>query len=343
MRPAHACACQYAQAAECGRTCGHATILGLHFPAIPAVILVASKKISITNVHLDLGAGRRGTDMGSSAMHVAGVVPALKKIGHEVVGMHNIGQVSMEAAEIGEKNARYLGVISEVCRDLADTVEANMAAGEFPLVLGGDHSQAIGTISGMARHLRRQGKDLGVFWCDAHTDMNTPDTSPSGNIHGMPLSVLLGKGLKELTDISGGAPALKPENVVIFGVRQVDGKEAKVVKELGVRVYTMSEIDARGASACLEEAMEILGRASGGIHLSYDLDGSDPSVAPGVGTPVPGGLNFRESHLVCEVVAKTGKLVGMEVVELNPTMDSENKTGKFAVWLVQSALGRTIL
>ena len=301
------------------------------------------KKIRITNVHLDLGAGRRGTDMGSSAMHVAGVVPALKKIGHDVVGMHNIGQVSMEAAEIGEKNARYLGVISEVCRDLAGTVEDTLDKGEFPLVLGGDHSQAIGTISGMAKHLRRQNKDLGVFWCDAHADMNTPDTSPSGNIHGMPLSVLLGKGPKELVSISGRAPALKPENVVIFGVRQVDPKEAKVVKELGVRVFTMSEIDARGASACLDEAMQILGKASGGIHLSYDLDGSDPMVAPGVGTPVPGGLNFRESHLVCEVLAKSGKLVGMEVVELNPTMDMENKTGKFAVWLIQSALGRTIL
>ena len=304
---------------------------------------VAPKKIRITNVHLDLGAGRRGTDMGSSAMHVAGVIPALKKLGHDVVGIHNIGQVSMEAAELGEKNARYLGVISEVCRDLAATVEGTMDKGEFPLVLGGDHSQAIGTIAGMAKHLRRQNKDLGVFWCDAHTDMNTPDSSPSGNIHGMPLSVLLGKGPKELTSISGRAPALKPENVVVFGVRQVDAKEAKLVKEMGVRVYTMSEIDARGASACLDEAMEILGKASGGIHLSYDLDGSDPMVAPGVGTPVPGGLNFRESHLVCEVLSRSNKLVGMEVVELNPTMDVENKTGKFAVWLIQSALGRTIL
>ena len=312
-------------------------------PQLSPVTPVPSKKIRITNVHLDLGAGRRGTDMGSSAMHVAGLVPALKKLGHQVVGMHNIGQVAQEAAEIGEKNARYLNTISEVCRDLAGTVEDTMDKGEFPLVLGGDHSQAIGTISGMAKHLRRENKDLAVFWCDAHTDMNTPDTSPSGNIHGMPLSVLLGKGPKELTGIAGRAPALKPENVVVFGVRQVDANEAKVVKELGVRVYTMSEIDARGASACLDEAMEILNKASGGIHLSYDLDGSDPMVAPGVGTPVPGGLNFRESHLVCEVLARSNKLVGMEVVELNPTMDTENKTGKFAVWLIQSALGRTIL
>ena len=304
---------------------------------------MSPKKIRITNVHLDLGAGRRGTDMGSSAMHVAGVVPALKKLGHQVVGMRNIGQIAMEAADIGDKSMRYLNVINDVCRDLATTVEDTLDKGEFPLVLGGDHSQAIGTISGIARHLRHSGKELGVFWCDAHTDMNTPDSSPSGNIHGMPLSVLLGTGPKELTDISGSGPALKPEHVVVFGVRQVDHKEALLVKQKGVRVFTMSEIDARGASACLEEAIEILNRASGGIHLSYDLDGSDPAVAPGVGTPVPGGLNFRESHLVCEVLAKSERLVGMEVVELNPTMDTENKTGKFAVWLIQSALGRTIL
>jgi arginase len=304
---------------------------------------VSPKKIRITNVHLDLGAGRRGTDMGSSAMHVAGVVPALKKLGHQVVGMRNIGQIAMEAADIGDKTMRYLNVINDVCRDLATTVEDTLDKGEFPLVLGGDHSQAIGTISGIARHLRHSRKELGVFWCDAHTDMNTPESSPSGNIHGMPLSVLLGTGPKELTDIGGPVPALKPEHVVVFGVRQVDSKEARLVKQKGVRVFTMSEIDARGASACLEEAMAILSRASGGIHLSYDLDGSDPAVAPGVGTPVPGGLNFRESHLVCEVLAKSERLVGMEVVELNPTMDTENKTGKFAVWLIQSALGRTIL
>lgn len=302
-----------------------------------------NKKIRITNVHLDLGAGRRGTDMGSSAMHVAGLVPALEKLGHRVVGVHNIGQVSMESAEIGNPHARYLNVINGVCRELADSTQQALAAGEFPLVLGGDHSQAIGSIAGIARHLRTQGKELGVLWVDAHTDMNTPDTSPSGNIHGMPLATLLGYGAPELVSISGNSPALRPENVVVFGARDVDKNEAAVVKKTGVRVYTMSEIDARGAGACLEEAIEILKHASGGIHLSYDLDGSDPSVAPGTGTPVPGGLNFRESHLACEMVARTGRLIGMEMVELNPTMDVENKTGKFAVWLIQSALGRTIL
>jgi arginase len=302
-----------------------------------------NKKIRITNVHLDLGAGRRGTDMGSSAMHVAGLIPALEKLGHTVVGVHNIGQVAMESAEIGNPHARYLNIINGVCRELADSTQKTIAAGEFPLVLGGDHSQAIGSIAGIARHLRAQGKELGVLWVDAHTDMNTPDSSPSGNIHGMPLATLLGVGAKELVSISGDGPALRPEHVVVFGARDVDPKEAEIVRKLGVRVFTMSEIDARGASACLEEALQILGKASGGIHLSYDLDGSDPSVAPGTGTPVPGGLNFRESHLACEMVAKSNRLIGMEMVELNPTLDIENKTGKFAVWLIQSALGRTIL
>ncbi|MGH8398122.1 MAG: arginase [Gammaproteobacteria bacterium] len=301
------------------------------------------KRIRITNVHLDLGASRRGTDMGSSAMHVAGVVPALEKLGHQVVGMRHIGQVSMESAEVGNPKMRYLKVINEVCCDLADDVESTFKQNEFPLILGGDHSQAIGSIAGAVRFFKAQGKELGVFWFDAHTDMNTPETSRSGNIHGMPLSTLLGMGPKELTGISGQVPALKAEYVVIFGVRDVDAEEAKLVKKSGVRVFTMSEIDARGAAACLEEAMKILGRASAGIHLSYDLDGSDPSVAPGTGTPVPGGLNFRESHLVCEVLAKSSRLTSMEVVELNPILDIENRTGKFAVWLIQSALGRTIL
>lgn len=301
------------------------------------------REIRITNVHLDLGAGRRGTDMGSSAMHVAGLVPALKKLGHKVVGIQSVGQIAMESAEIGNPRARYLDIINAICRELADSTQAALNAGEFPLLLGGDHSQAIGSIAGIARHLRTQGKTLGVLWVDAHTDMNTPESSPSGNIHGMPLATLLGNGPRELVSISGGGPALKADHVVVFGARDVDSNEAKIVKEMGVRVFTMSEIDARGAYACLEEAMSILGRATGGIHLSYDLDGSDPSVAPGTGTPVPGGLNFRESHLVCEVAAKSGRLISMEMVELNPTLDVENKTGKFAVWLIQSALGRTIL
>ena len=299
--------------------------------------------IAITNVHLDLGAGRRGTDMGPSAMHVAGLVPALERLGHKVAEVHTIGRVTREASSVGDPNLRYLSVIRDACVELADQVEASCNAGRTPLVLGGDHSQAIGTVSGMARHHHRHGRELAICWVDAHTDMNTPESSPTGNIHGMPLAVLLGHGPPSLTALSGGAPALKPEHVVVFGARDVDRGEAALIKRVGIRVFTMSEIDTRGAANCLDEAMTILSKASGGIHLSYDLDGSDPAVAPGVGTPVPGGLNFRESHLACETIARSGRLVGMEMVELNPTLDVENKTGKFAVWLIQSALGRTIL
>ena len=299
--------------------------------------------IAISNVHLDLGAGRRGTDMGPSAMHVAGLIPALERLGHRVVDVRTIGRVSREASSVGDQRARFLDVIRDACVELADHVEASCDAGRTPLALGGDHSQAIGTIAGLARHHRKHGRELAVCWVDAHTDMNTPESSPSGNIHGMPLATLLGYGHPLLTQISGDLPALKAENVVVFGARDVDRSEAELVKRSGVRVFTMSEIDSRGVGNCVDEALVILGRANGGVHLSYDLDGSDPSVAPGVGTPVPGGLNFRESHLVCEAIARSGRLIGMEMVELNPTLDIENKTGKFAVWLIQSAFGRTIL
>jgi len=299
--------------------------------------------IAISNVHLDLGAGRRGTDMGPSAMHVAGLIPALERLGHRVVDVRTIGRVSREASSVGDQRARFLDVIRDACVELADHVEASCDAGRTPLALGGDHSQAIGTIAGLARHHRKHGRELAVCWVDAHTDMNTPESSPSGNIHGMPLATLLGYGHPLLTQISGASPALKAENVVVFGARDVDRSEAELVKRSGVRVFTMSEIDSRGVGNCVDEALVILGRANGGVHLSYDLDGSDPSIAPGVGTPVPGGLNFRESHLVCEAIARSGRLIGMEMVELNPTLDIENKTGKFAVWLIQSAFGRTIL
>jgi len=299
--------------------------------------------IAISNVHLDLGAGRRGTDMGPSAMHVAGLIPALERLGHRVVDVRTIGRVSREASSVGDQRVRFLDVIRDACVELAEHVEASCDAGRTPLALGGDHSQAIGTIAGLARHHRKHGRELAVCWVDAHTDMNTPESSPSGNIHGMPLATLLGYGHPLLTQISGDLPALKAENVVVFGARDVDRSEAELVKRSGVRVFTMSEIDSRGVGNCVDEALVILGRANGGVHLSHDLDGSDPSIAPGVGTPVPGGLNFRESHLVCEAIARSGRLIGMEMVELNPTLDIENKTGKFAVWLIQSAFGRTIL
>jgi arginase len=299
--------------------------------------------ISITNVHLDLGAGRRGTDMGASAMHVAGLVPRLRALGHNVSDVASMGASSFESIDAGDPRARFLPEITRVCSRIANRVEVDVLAGRFPLVLGGDHAQAIGTISGIARAFRTRGERIGVVWVDAHTDMNTPDTSMSGNIHGMPLAALLGYGPKELVAISGEEPALLPEHVAIIGVRDVDGSETSLVTKLGVKTYTMSDLDERGTAVCVREALEHVSQGTTGIHLSFDLDGVDPQDAPGVGTPVPGGLTVRESHLICESAARTGKLVGMEMVELNPTLDQKNKTGELAVWLIQSALGKTIL
>jgi arginase len=299
--------------------------------------------VAITNVHLDLGAGRRGTDMGPSAMHVAGLVPKLRAMGHKVV---DVAALEVPAAEMTHEGAnpraRFLPAIQRTCAMLADRVETGCERGWFPLVLGGDHSQAIGTISGLSRFYRRRGETVGLVWVDAHTDMNTPDSSPSGNIHGMPLATLLGRGLPELVAISGDRPALNPENVVILGARDVDATEAPLVKELGVRCYTMSEIDSRGLALCIQEAFDRACNGTAGVHLSFDLDGVDPLDAPGVGTPVPGGLTLRESHLLCESAARR-KLLGMEMVELNPVLDLRNQTGELAVWLIQSALGKTIL
>ncbi len=300
-------------------------------------------KISVTNVHLDLGAGRRGTDMGPSAIHVAGLVPALERLGHEVVAVEPIEAGAFENTEVDDPTARFLPAIAGTCSRLADRVERECHQGRFPLVLGGDHAQAIGTIAGLARYWRSQGQDIGVVWVDAHTDMNTPDTSPTGNIHGMPLAVLLGFGPRELTAINGKEPAVKPQHVAIIGARDVDGAEIELVKKTGVRVYTMSELDSRGTAVCVQEAFERVQQGTAGVHLSFDLDGVDPEDAPGVGTPVPGGLTLRESHLICETAARTGALLGMEMVELNPTLDQGNKTGQLAVWLIESALGRTIL
>jgi len=299
--------------------------------------------ISLTNVHLDLGAGRRGTDMGPSAIHVAGLVPGLEKLGHTIHQVQSLGGPSFEALTPGNPSARFLNEILQICTQLADIVEADMSDGRFPLVLGGDHAQAVGTISGMARTYRSRNERLGVFWVDAHTDMNTPDTSPSGNIHGMPLAALLGHGHPTLVDLAGSEPALNPNDVVVMGARDIDATEIPLVKELGVRVYTMHELDRRGVAVCVDEAIERISDQTSGIHLSFDLDGVDPTDAPGVGTPVPGGLTLRESHLICEMLNQTGKLQGMELVELNPTLDHRNKTGHLAVWLIESALGRTIL
>lgn len=300
-------------------------------------------KISIGNVHLDLGAGRRGVDMGPSAMHLAGLEKGLQDLGYHIDERYALSIPSQEMADVGDPSVRFLEPIAQVCSQLADRVAAAVHAERMPLVLGGDHSVAIGTISGIARAWRERGEKIGVIWVDAHTDMNTPQSSPSGNIHGMPLATLLGYGHPLLASIVGEGAAIDPENVCVIGARQVDRTEVGVVRSAGVRVYSMSELDDRGTAVCVREAVARASAGTAGIHLSFDLDGVDPQHAPGVGTPVPGGLTLRESHLICEKVAQTGKLIGMEMVELNPVLDEANRTGKLAVWLILSALGLSIL
>lgn len=299
--------------------------------------------ISILGAPLDLGAGHRGVDAGPSAFRIAGLVKALQSMGFQVQDEGNIPVQIPERTEVGHTNARFLEEITQVCQVHFDKVLEIMQQGHFPLVLGGDHSIAIGTIGGISAYYRQQGQEIGVIWIDAHADMNTPETTHTGNIHGMPLSVLLGMGAPQLVNIGGFAPKIKPEHVALIGLRDVDVAEKKLVRESGVHAYTMTDIDERGMSAIIREAIEIASTGTAGIHLSFDFDGLDPKIAPGVGTPVKGGIKYREAHLLMEKIAGTGRLVGLEMVELNPILDLRNQTAELGVELIQSAFGKRIL
>lgn len=299
-------------------------------------------------VPLDLGAGRRGVDMGPSAMRKAGLAARLARLGYRV---EDGGDLAVPVAEtLGEPEdprARYLPEIVSVLESLARRVADARRDGRIPLVLGGDHSIAVGTVSGLAGSDDPRARNrFGMLWVDAHPDANTPETSPSGNLHGMPLAALFGRGPKALTRVGGfpaGASRLAPENVALIGVRSVDEAEAGVVRELGVRVYTMEEVDRRGLPTVVDEAVARTLDGTGGLHLSLDLDGLDPEAAPGVGSPVPGGLTYREAHTLMECVAASGGLRSMEIAEVNPTVDIRNRTAELAVELVASAFGKRTL
>lgn len=297
----------------------------------------AKRAIGLTSVKLDLGAPQRGAAAGPAALRDAGIVGVLEALGHEVVAQHEIAQDDAAGPDLASE-ARRLAAVASVCTRLADTVERALPAGQFPLILGGDHSLSMGSVAGLVRHYRPQGKALGVLWVDAHPDMNTPETSPSGNLHGMPLAVLLGHGLDALTRISGAAPALAPSNVVIFGVREIDADEERLVQRSGARVFRRAEIAQRGVDICLAEALDRLRGADAGIHLSFDLDACDPALAPGVTTPVQDGLDPREALAICEHLGRSGRLSSMEIVELNPAMDAGNRTAELAARLVEAAL-----
>jgi arginase len=300
--------------------------------------------VAVISISIDLGAGRRGVDMGPSAIRIAGLTPMLAELGYDVREVGTITAAGPETSDPGDTRARYLPEITDVCKRAHALVSKSIAEGTIPLVLGGDHSLSIGTVSAVAGHYAKTDESIGVIWVDAHTDMNVPETTPSGNIHGMALAILTGQGGPDvLQSLAGFSPAVHPGNVCVLGARAVDAEERRVVHEAGIRVFTMAEIDERGMAACMDEAIARVTSGTAGFHLSFDLDGVDPMIAPGVGTPVPGGLTYREAHLVCEKAARSEKLVSLEVVELNPVLDAENRTGRLAIGLMASALGKTIL
>ena|SRR5215831_7394819 len=301
------------------------------------------EKIRIIGVPMDLGASRRGVDMGPSALRLAGLQARLKQLGRQVEDAGNVTVAQPEGQPYGEKNAKYLGEISETCKRLSEMVQEALDKGFLPLVLGGDHSIAAGTVAGAAAHFRKDSRSIGLIWLDAHGDMNTPETSPSGNVHGMPLASIVGFGPDELTGIAGVKPMVEPRNAVLVGVRELDSKERRLIKESGVRVFTMRDIDERGMREVMAEALRLAGDETAGIAVSLDMDFVDPSDAPGVGTPVRGGVTYREAHLAFEMIADSREMISLELVEINPVIDLHNTTATLGVELVLSGLGKKIL
>ena len=302
--------------------------------------------IQIIGVPLDLGASRRGTDGGPSAFRVAGLRTALRKMGYELMLDKDIPVIQRETLEHKpdtESSARFKSEILQVCKDLADTTYSALQKGHFPLITGGDHSVAMGSVSAVSHFYYEQQQEIGLLWFDAHGDMNTPESSPSGNIHGMPLAHLLGDGDQDLIDILAPGAKVKPENVVLMGVRDIDKNEQKIIRDSGVHVFTMRDIDEQGMAAVSREALRLVNQGTAGFHLSFDLDGCDPSVIPGTGTTVQGGVNYREAHLLLELCAESEKMLAMDVVELNPFLDQKNVSAERAVLLIKSALGQCIL
>ena len=302
-----------------------------------------SAPVHLLGVPMDLGADRRGVDMGPSGIRIAGVAPALRRLGYTVTDGGDVSVPTPETRHPGDTKLKYLDEIRTACDALRVAVRDAMDGGSTPVVLGGDHSIAIGTVSGVAEHFHAKGEKLGVIWVDAHADMNTPESSPSGNIHGMPLAVLLGYGDRSLVDLGGFAPKVDPRNVALIGIRNLDESEKAIVRRSGVHAYTMREVDERGMGNVIREALGHVNDGTAGFHVSFDLDGMDPSDAPGVGTPVKGGLDWRESQLLMEAVHDSGRMTSVEITELNPILDVRNQSGVVAVELICSAFGKAIL
>ena len=301
-------------------------------------------RIAIIGAPLDLGQGRRGVDMGPSAVRVAGLGRKLTALGYTVADLGNVHVAQAESlTDAGPSNAKYVTQIAESCEKLAALVASSLASSQMPLVLGGDHSIAAGTVAGVADFLRHKSQKAGLLWIDAHADMNTPESSPSGNVHGMPLACCVGHGPAELVNLLGFAPKVDPANVALVGIRDVDELERAQLKDIGVHAFTMRDIDERGMRDVMRDAIAIASNGTAGFHLSLDLDFVDPEYAPGVGTPVRGGATYREAHLAMEMICDSSRMLSMEVVEVNPVIDQVNRTAELAVELILSALGKKIL
>jgi arginase len=301
------------------------------------------QKVRIIGVPMDLGQSRRGVDMGPSALRGAGLQARIKQLGLAVEDIGNLSVKQPEEMPVGEKRAKYLQEIAETCLDIANAVDKSLDEDFLPVVLGGDHSIAAGVAAGVSSFYRKDKKQIGYLWLDAHGDMNTPESSPSGNVHGMPLAAIMGYGAPELVDLLGFKPKAEPSNIVIVGARDLDAQERKIVKKSGIHVFTMRDIDERGMREVMSDALKYCMDDTAGIAVSLDMDFVDPSDAPGVGTPVRGGVTYREAHLAMEMIADSEAMVSLEIVEINPIIDEHNRTALLGVELVLSALGKKIL
>ena len=299
-------------------------------------------QITVIGVPLDLGAGRRGTNMGPTALRLAGLEDALRERSGSFAQNDDIAIKIPEVMEIDDQTMRYLPEIKKCVELLFHKVRDTLEERRFPLILGGDHSIAIGSIAGVASHYRQQAKKIGVLWVDAHADFNTPESSPSGNIHGMPLAISVGLGPKELVGIGGTSRNADPDSVVLLALRDVDEGELLNIRSKGIKVFTMRDIDEIGIKRVMDQCLEIVCADTAGFHVSFDADSIDPSIAPGVGTPVNGGLTYREAHLIMEMIYDCGKALSLEYVETNPILDVQNRTAKLGVELISSFFGKSI-
>lgn len=304
------------------------------------MLLVKPDKVKIIGVPIDLGADRRGVDMGPSAIRYAGLQSKLINMGIEVFDWGNVNVPVPESRQVVDERKKYLPEILETSEQVASIVTTSIESGFFPLVIGGDHSLSIGTIAGASRAFNN---NIGLIWFDTHADYNTPDTTKSGNIHGMPLAISLGHGPEELVNCAGAAPKLKQENTVLIGLRDLDESERQALKKSKINLYTMKEIDKLGMKQVVKEAISAASSGTDGVHVSFDLDVMDPAAAPGVGTPSKGGISYREAHLALELIAEAGVMTSMDVAEVNPIIDKHNITAELAAELILSALGKTIL